>query len=155
LEQLSKLTNMEFSWVRIFYLYGPFENEQRFVPSIVRSLLRNQEVKVRNAEHIVDFLHVEDVAAAVWAIAESNLQGPVNIGSGRPTALRDVATQIGDIVNRPELIKFANLSYEESDPMFVCANNARLLANTNWIPRYSLQEGLSQVVNWWETRLKQ
>lgn len=154
LEQLSNVTNMEFSWVRFFYLYGPFEDERRLVPSIVGLLLRNQEANVTKGEQIRDFLHVEDVAAAVWAIAQTNLQGPVNVGSGRPIAVRNIVTKIGDILNRPELIKFGALPYGESDPMFVCANNARLLGNTTWTPRYSLDEGLCQAVDWWKARLR-
>ncbi|MHC4337047.1 MAG: NAD-dependent epimerase/dehydratase family protein [Planctomycetota bacterium] len=155
LEQLGNVTNMEFSWVRIFYLYGPFEDERRLVPSTVGLLLRKQEVMVRKSEQIGDFLHVEDVAAAVWAVAQSNLQGPVNIGSGRPIAVGDIATKIGDILDRPDLIKFGTCASGELDLTSVYANNARLMDNTTWIPRYSLEKGLRQTVDWWKGRFKQ
>jgi nucleoside-diphosphate-sugar epimerase len=155
LEQLSKLTGMEFSWARIFYLYGPFEDERRLLPSTVRLLLRNQEVVVRNSQQIGDFSHVEDIAAALWAVAKSNLQGPINIGSGRPTAVGDIAIKAGDILGRRELIKLSALPSGESVPMPVYANNARLMDNTTWTPHYSLEEGLRQAVDWWKARLRQ
>ena len=69
LQQLASATGMTIAWVRLFYQYGPWEDERRLVPSIICSLLRNQEAKVTEGEQIRDFLHVEDVAEAVWAVA--------------------------------------------------------------------------------------
>jgi len=154
LEQLSKMMGLGVAWLRFFYLYGPYEDERRLVPSVICSLLRNQEAKVTKGEQIRDFLHVEDVAAAIWTVAQSNLLGPVNIGSGKPVAVRDVATKIGEILNRLGLIKFGALPYSTSEPMFVCANNSRLVGNTTWVPRYDLEEGLRLTVDWWQAHIR-
>ena len=153
LNQLTHITGMEVAWPRIFYLYGPFEDERRLVPSVICSLLRNQLVRVTKGEQIRDYLHVEDVAAAIWAVARSNLSGPVNIGSGEPIAVRDIVTNIGAILSRPELIALGVLPYSVSEPMFICANNRRLTENTTWAPRYELEQGLRHTVEWWQTYL--
>ena len=153
LNQLANITGMEVAWPRIFYLYGPFEDERRLVPSVICSLLRNQVVKVTKGEQIRDFLHVEDVAAAIWAVARSELSGPVNIGSGKPVTVRDIVTKIGTILDRPELITLGALPYNASDPMFICANNRRLTENTSWVPRYDLEQGLRHTVEWWRAHL--
>ena len=129
---------------------GLFEDKQRLVPSIICSLLRNQMARVTKGEQIRDFLHVEDVAAAIWAVARSDLSGPVNIGSGKPVALRDIVTKIGAILDRPDLIVLGTLPYDASDPMFICANNRRLTEHTTWVPRYDLDQGLRHTVEWWQ-----
>ena len=153
LEQLANTTGMEVAWLRLFYQYGPFENERRLVPSVICSLLRHQVAKVTQGEQIRDFLHVEDVAAAIWAVAQSDLSGAVNIGSGKPIAVRDIVTQIGAILNRPELIAPGVLPYNPSDPMFICANNRRLTENTTWVPRHDLEQGLQHTIVWWQRHL--
>ena len=153
LKQLANITGMEVAWPRIFYLYGPFENERRLAPSVICSLLRNQVAKVTKGEQIRDFLHVEDVAAAIWAVAQSDLSGAVNIGSGKPVAVRDIVTQIGAILNRPELIAPGVLPYNPSDPLFICANNRRLTESTTWVPRHDLEQGLQHTIVWWQRHL--
>ena len=89
---------MQVAWLRLFYQYGPFEHERRLMPTVIRALLHNQSVKITKGKQIRDFLHVEDVAAAIWTVARSDLSGPVNIGSGQPVAVRDIVTQIGLIL---------------------------------------------------------
>ena len=153
LEQIADITGLEVAWLRLFYQYGPFEDGQRLVPSVICSLLRNQMVSVTKGEQIRDFLHVEDVATAIWAVAQSNVSGPVNIGSGQPVAVRDIVTKIGAILNRPELIALGALPYSASDPMFICANIHRLTENTTWVPRYDLEQGLHHTVEWWQAYL--
>jgi nucleoside-diphosphate-sugar epimerase len=154
LEQLGKVTGMEVAWVRLFYQYGPFEDGRRLVPSVICSLLRNEEVKVTKGEQVRDFLHVEDVASAIWAVAESNLLGPINIGSAESVTVRDVVTRIGRILERPELIMLGALPYGSFDPMFICANNHRLCQNTKWQPHFDLESGLRQTISWWRDRME-
>lgn len=153
LEQFASNSEMSLAWLRLFYQYGPLENRQRLVPAIICALLQNQPARVTKGEQVRDFLHVEDVAAAIWAVAQSNLSGPVNIGSGRPVAVRDIVTKIGAMLNRPELIELGALPYNPADPMFICANNRKLVEGTGWTPRYDLEQGLQQTIAWWQRYL--
>lgn len=152
-EQVASLTGMEFVWLRLFYLYGPFESKQRLVPSVTISLLCNQVVKVTKGEQVRDFLHVEDVAAAIWAVAQGKLSGVVNVGSGQPVTVREIIERIGKIIGRGELIEFGGLAYNPSDPMFVCADNSKLKRDTAWAQQYGLEEGLRQTIEWWRRYL--
>ncbi len=150
LEQVGALSGMETAWARIFYQYGPFEQAQRLVPSIIQSLLAGREARSTGGEQIRDFLHIADVGSAVWAIAQSSLTGPVNVGSGRPVAVRDIVTTIGAILDRSDLLALGAIPYSPSDPWFVCANNRLLVDQTGWAPRYGLEEGLRQTIAWWQ-----
>jgi nucleoside-diphosphate-sugar epimerase len=154
LEQLADTTAMKTVWLRLFYQYGPFENKQRLVPAVICALLQNQATQVTKGEQIRDFLHIEDVAAAIWAVAQSNLSGPVNIGSGQPVTVHEIVTKIGTLLNRPELILWGALPYHPVEPMFVCANNQRLTAGTTWTPRYELEQGLQHTIEWWQKHLE-
>jgi UDP-glucuronate decarboxylase len=138
----------------LFYQYGPFEDERRLMPSVICSLLQNKTARTTKGEQIRDFLHVEDVASALWAVAQSNLTGPVNIGSGKLVTVRAIITTIAEIIGKPGLVNLGALPYGPSDPMFVCANNHRLVENTTWAPRFELEDGLRQTIEWWEERLR-
>lgn len=154
LEQFARNSGMQMAWLRFFHPYGPFEHQRRLVPSVILSLLKNETIKVTSGEQVRDFLHIKDVAAAIWEVAKSDLTGPVNIGSGIPVTIREMATRIGALMNRLELIRFGAREHgtKASDPMFVCANVAKLKENTAWRPRLNLEEGLTQTIEAWKTR---
>ncbi len=73
---------IDFAWVRFFYQYGPYEDPRRLVPVVINLLRQGQEAKLVTGDRMRDYLHIEDVASAVCAVAQSKLTGAVNIGSG-------------------------------------------------------------------------
>ncbi len=153
LEQLQSLTGMEVAWVRLFYQYGPYEDERRLVPSVIVSLLRGRVAAVGHGTQIRDYLHVEDVARAIWAVGVSGLTGPVNVGSGQPVTVREIVSTVGALLGRSDLIAWSARPVDEADPPFICANNGRLVRNTSWTYRYSLEDGLKQTIEWWRVQL--
>ena len=136
---------MSFAWARPFYQYGPFEPEGRLTTHIMGALSRGGTADVTQGEQIRDFLHVADVAAAVCAIATSKLEGAVNVGSGVPVTVRELVTTLGRLCSAADKIRFGAIPYREGDPMFVCANTAKL-KTTGFVPRFDLESGLADMV---------
>ncbi len=144
--------DIELAWLRPFYLYGPDEDRRRLVPVVINSLLRGQETKLVPGERVRDYLHIEDVASAICTVAGSRITGPVNIASGIPVTVREIAVKIGEALNRIDLLKFGALPYAVSEPIYLLADNTKLREGTGWKPRYPLEEGLRQTIEWWKSR---
>jgi len=145
---------LDLLWPRLFSVYGPGEHEKRFVPAVITAALRGDATRLTPGDQMRDYLHVADVAGAVWAAVQSDLSGPVNVGSGQPVAIRELATRIGAILERADLIRLGDLPYREGEPMFVCANTQLLRNATGWKPRFDLEAGLRDTVNWWRAHLE-
>jgi nucleoside-diphosphate-sugar epimerase len=141
------------AWVRLFYLYGPGEDERRLMPSVMLAQLRSQPSKVTPGDQRLDYLYVEDVASAIRAVAESRLQGPVNIGSGLAPSVREIVTKIAQLGGRPELIQWGAFPQRPTDPMLLQADNTKL-RSTGWAPRTGLDDGLRQTFDWWRRELR-
>ena len=153
LEQQLPMLKMDFAWMRLFHLYGPREDSRRLVPYVICSLLRNEPARLTTGDQIRDFLHVEDVAAALWATGEGNLTGPINVGSGKPIAVRDIASQIGNLLDRSHLIRLGAEEHWDTTIPFICANNMLLKTKTNWAPQFSLADGLQHTIAWWRSHI--
>ena len=136
------------AWVRFFYQYGPWEDERRLMPAVMLGQLRGQPSKVATGEQRYDYLHVEDVASAVCAVAESRLEGSVNIGSGTAPSVREIVTQIADWGGRPDLIQWGAYPAKPGEPKLIQCDNAKL-RSTGWTPRWSLASGLKHTFDWW------
>lgn len=152
LAKLAEQIGLAVAWARIFYIYGPGENPKRFVPDVITTLLRGEPTRTTLGEQVRDYLHVADVAAALWAVANSDLTGVVNIGSGLPVTNREIVLKLGALLGRPELVRFGDLPYRAGDPMFVCADVRRLRQNTGWQPAYDIDSGLRRTIDWWQHR---
>ncbi len=115
-------------------------------------LRRGQEAPLVVGDRIRDYLHIEDVASAVCAVAQGKLTGAVNIGSGEPVTVRDIALKIGALLDRVDLIKLGALPCAANEPMHLLADNTKLREATGWKPRYPLEDGLRQTIDWWKQR---
>jgi len=141
------------AWVRLFYLYGPGEHELRLMPSVMLAQMRGQPSKVTPGDQRLDYLYVEDVASAIRQVAESRLQGCVNIGSGLAPSVREIVTKIAGLGGRPDLIQWGAFPQRPTDPMLLQADNTKL-RSTGWAPRTTLDQGLRQTFDWWRRELQ-
>jgi nucleoside-diphosphate-sugar epimerase len=148
-ERLAERAEMVFGWARLFYLYGPGEHPGRLVPQVARALLAGEDVAVTRGLQVRDFLHVADVASALVDIAGSDHAGVVNVGSGRPVAVRDLVSRIAEAVGGPGTVRFGARPEPAFDPPFICANNERLREEVGWRPRFELEAGLRDAVAFW------
>ena len=82
--------HFNFTWARLFYMYGSGQSETSLFPSLVRSV-QNGDSKFRmsSGEQIRDFLPVEEVAKRLVNIAlKIPNTGVVNICSGNPISVK-------------------------------------------------------------------
>lgn len=148
-QALAPIARMSVAWARVFLVYGPFDDERRLVPSLVRSLIRDQPAKMTLGEQVRDVMHVEDAASAIWAIARSTHTGPVNVASGVPVKVVDIAREIASIVGRPDLLQVGALPYRAFEPPVFVADTTLLREQVGWSPRFDLRAGLTHTVAWW------
>lgn len=148
-QALRPIVKMSVAWARVFLVYGPADDERRLVPSLVRSLIRGEPAKMTLGEQVRDVVHVEDAAAAIWAIARSGHVGPVNVASGVPVRVVDIAQEIARIVGRPDLLQVGALPYRAFEPPVLVADTTLLRQTIGWSPRFDLRTGLTQTVEWW------
>jgi dTDP-6-deoxy-L-talose 4-dehydrogenase (NAD+) len=107
---------IEFAWCRLFYLYGDSEDSRRFVSYLRAKLASGEPVKLTNGNKIRDFLDVSEAGRMIVDVALSDQIGPVNICSGIPVTIRQLAEKIADEYGRRDLLKFGARPDNHFDP---------------------------------------
>lgn len=148
--RLADLSKTNFAWGRIFYPYGPQEDERRLVPAVIRSLLHGKPFPATQGDQIRDYVHVEDVATAFCVMVEKQANGVFNISSSIPVTIRHLLETIGNLIGRENLIQFGALPYRDWEPPSIFGDSRRLKA-LGWKPSYTLVQGLQKTIQWWET----
>jgi nucleoside-diphosphate-sugar epimerase len=153
LESFSKQTGLSSAWGRIFFVYGSYEHQDRLVAFVIRSLLQGKPAPCSEGNQIRDFLQVKDVASAFVTLLQSNVQGAVNIGSGKPVSLKELINKIGEKTGHADLIRFGEKSTSANEPPLLVANTHKLNKAINWTAHYKFDDGLEQTLQWWKDTL--
>jgi nucleoside-diphosphate-sugar epimerase len=153
-ESFAERAGFSAAWGRIFFLYGQHEHPERLVSYVIRSILQREAVLCSHGEQVRDFLYVKDVAAAFVALLESDVRGAVNIGSGEAVALKNLIHKIADKLHGREFVRLGAVKVSSAEPALLLPAVERLRKEVGWSPRYSLDEGLEETVDWWKEILR-
>jgi nucleoside-diphosphate-sugar epimerase len=140
---------IRFAWARLFHPYGPREHPDRLIPSAIRALAGGSTFTSSHPEARREFVHVDDVAAALAVMAECAPHGVFNLSAGSPASVREVLTTLGALAGRPDLLRFASRPRPGWDPDSIAGPNDLLRAATGWQPRIALADGLASDFAWW------
>jgi len=139
--------------------YGPFQNREKLIPTIIRKALSNQTIPIYGqGRNIRDWLYVDDHVAALLAICEKGQSGgSYNIGGHNEISNIDLATAICAILDgcRPR----SDGQHHAERILFVtdrpghdyryAIDAAKATRELGWQPQETLQSGLSKTVDWY------
>lgn len=137
--------------LRLYSVFGPYEDPRRLVPTLVVNSLRDSLPPLVNPSVARDFVWVDDVTEA-FVLAAGNAsrhRGAVyNVGSG-------VQTTVGELVQRARRVlrvkaepEWGSMAERAWDTSCWVADPSRIGEDLGWEPRTDLDEGLGRMVAW-------
>lgn len=149
LQMLHRTEDFPSVTLRLFLTYGPGQDNQRFMPQIIRGCLEDHSFPTSEGGQLRDFCYVQDTVDAVFAAFEStSVQGEViNIASGKPVSIRQVIETIQRIIGkgRPQ---FGDIPYRTGENMQLYADISKALGLLHWTPKVSLDAGIEKTIEW-------
>lgn len=115
--------------VRPGNLFGPWQNDNRFIPYVVQKLVRNEELEVTLCEQKRDFLYISDFVDVIKKILikwESFPGEVVNISSGIGYRLNEVIEHVKKSLDSSSLVSFGKIPYRENEAMDQVGNIKKL-----------------------------
>jgi len=141
---------MTVACAHVFSVFGPWEDERRAVPSIIRSLLRGDPVDVSAGDQLRDYVHVADVAAAFVTILEHDVGGSIDVCTGEARPIGEVFEEIGRATGRGDLIRRGSRA-TGADEGFDAVGDPDPLRSLGWRPREPFPRRMAETVAWWES----
>lgn len=140
-----------FSELRIFTSYGPYEQSQRFIASLMRAGLGGQKVSLTAEPARRDWIFNGDIAAAVEQLSlrpVTNSDFVFNLCTGLAYSTHEVAQLCSEIIGA-ELIDDAPYPSSNNYPF---KSSGTLPQADLWQPQTSLLEGLQATWRWAQTQ---
>ena len=128
--------------------YGPGQEDDMFLPSLINSLDKNQPFMMTPGEQTRDFLYIDDLIDAILRVPRHPLSRGhiINIGSGVPTKILDIAYSVEKLMNKKNLVKLGQIPYRNNEIMNYCVNIDKAKKTLHWKPRITLDAGLMSMI---------
>lgn len=148
-----KKQEVSFAWGHIFSPYGPYEKEQRLIPTLIKSHFLNTPFTCLSQNHVRDFMFIEDVAEAFVTLLESSVEGRVDIGSGEGIRLGELVKKIASKMGNSTSLKLSSAPASPDNPAELVANTQRLIHEVGFTPKHSFETGIDKTIQWWESQI--
>ncbi len=156
-EAFYHLHGLESVNLRYFNVFGPRQvpNSEyaAVIPKFIKALMNNHTPTIYgNGEQTRDFVFIKDVVNANILSMESKKTGclKLNIACGQQTSINNLFTVLKKIMN-----KDVEPIYKDSrpgDPMISMADISRVKEKIGYLPKYNLEEGLKNTVDWFTSK---
>jgi dTDP-6-deoxy-L-talose 4-dehydrogenase (NAD+) len=95
-----------FAWCRLFHLYGEHEDARRLAAYVRSRLAAGLRAELSSGQVVRDFLDVAEAGRRIAAVACGTHAGALNVCSGEPVTVRQLAERIADEYGRRDLLAF-------------------------------------------------
>lgn len=143
----SNLSDMKFSGLRFFTVYGEGIREDLAISKFIKAMKTDSRIYVYgDGNQSRDFTYVDDITEAIKLILESDKvwkNEVFDIGYGETTSVNELISILKVIINP----SFDKVVYEDEkgyDVKQTLANSNKLYEWFNFTPKYSVEEGLNK-----------
>ena len=140
---------IDYYWLRLFYVYGKYQRKDSLIPSLINCLLKKEVPIINNPYDENDYINIDDVVDFIKLILKSKMEsGIYNIGSGK--TLNPI--QISRIIEKKlyrndDLTKKILLKKNEGKQIKFYANIMKFSKYYDTHNLISLDQGIEKLIN--------
>lgn len=158
-ESFYKSFNLPIATIRPFNTYGPRQSARAVIPTIISQILAGKpEIKLGSLTPTRDFNYVKDTAEAFIKIAESDktIGQVINASSNHEISIGNLVKKIINLSGKDVQIicDEDRLRPINSEVNRLIGDNTKIKECTEWIPKYSLDKGLLETIEWVQNNIK-
>lgn len=139
--------------LRLFSVYGPFEEPTRLIPTLMNAALNDAPIGMVSPTVARDFIYVDDVVDAYMDIEHlMPLRGEIlNVGTGLQTNLGEVISILETVIGRSLQVTWGSIEARTWDSEVWVADISKAKRLTGQSKRTPLLEGFEKSLQWFHT----
>ena len=148
---LYKKHHFPVSVLRLYLVYGPFQDRNRVIPIVIDNALKSKEFDCSLGTQFRDFVYVDDVVnGIIKSLKNKKTNGQIiNLGAGKPIMIKDIILKICKIIGtgKPQFgkIKFRKDEIKNLYPSITKAKDI-----LNWMPKVKINLGIKKTINYYK-----
>lgn len=148
--------NIQVINLKLEHMYGPKDDNTKFVPWIIEQLERNvADIMLTKGEQERDFIYVTDVVSAYLLVLEKTSEmggySEFDVGTGKLTSVKHFVNTLKAAYEckygkSETTLNFGALPYRDGEMMTISVDNKQL-TDLGWIPKLSIHSGIREMLN--------
>jgi nucleoside-diphosphate-sugar epimerase len=145
---LFKKKNFPVTVLRPYLVYGPKQDVNRFLPTIIKRCIKNKKFPSSKGDQLRDFLYVDDAAEAIIkSLTNKKAIGHIiNIGSGKPKIIKNVIEKVKKI-SKGGKPQYGDFKLRKFDIPKLFPNVEKARNKIKWKPKVSFEKGIRKTIN--------
>jgi len=143
--------------LRPFNTFGPRQSLRAIIPTIISQILGDKRVRLGNTRPRRDFLFVKDTVRGFITLGKCDeaVGKVVNIGTGKDISIGELVEKILGMMGEEKRVEVEDqrIRPEKSEVMQLLSDTRLAQSLFGWIPRYSLEDGLKETIEWYRKNL--
>jgi len=153
LRYYGKILRMPVTHLRLYSIYGPWEDPNRFIPKLVLEGLKGGYPKLVHPDTSRDFVYVNDCIEAILKAAKNinRLKGEtLNISSNQKTTIGSIALTIQKLCKIDSVPEFETMANRDWDVDNWFGNSQKAKEQIEWQSQISVEDGILKTIQWHE-----
>jgi UDP-glucose 4-epimerase len=136
--------------LRPFNAFGPYQSDRAVLPELIIKCLLGRPIETTEGIQTREFNYVSNLVDAFVAAGESDVipDGPINIGSNNPIAIRDLVRKIHKLSNSNSKLYIGKLPNRPTEIWEMCSDYSQANDVLDWSPKVGFEEGLGLTIDW-------
>ena len=157
IEDFSQQHNLPAVTLRVFTVYGNFEEPGRLISDIMVAIIKKNPIKILSSSSIRDFIYINDVIDALKKISvKPGINGEIfNVGSGRASSVENIVNLVCNITNTDSEVIWQDKNDREHDKAGTKGYaDIQKIEKIGWKPKISLEDGLEKTYEWFKKNIE-
>jgi UDP-glucose 4-epimerase len=145
LQSFASKNKIPLTILRIAAVVGERNRSNQIIPICVNKALKNETINV-NEKSSRDYIHIFDLIEFLIRAIKKNKNDILNIGSGEKTSADKIIKKIINLSNSKSKITYSKktIGYD------LIYNISRAVKNLHYKPKYCIEKGILDEINWYK-----
>jgi nucleoside-diphosphate-sugar epimerase len=146
---------IEWYWLRLFSFFGEGEGDNWLIPSIMKKMIKNEQVDLTEGLQRYAFLYAGDLHVVINKImkCEGN-EGIYNISSDKAITLRNLIERIKESLGSTSKLNFGAIPYRVNQPMLIQGDSRKFINEIGSFDITPFEEALGRTIVYYQHKFK-
>jgi dTDP-glucose 4,6-dehydratase len=136
--------------LRLYQVYGPYQDINRFIPIVINSCRKNKNFPCSHGRQYRDFLYISDLINAFFLILDNpKVDGEVlNIGYGKPLKIKNIIKKIVKYYKAGNPI-FNKIKLRKEEQIKIFPSLLKIKKVLKWRAKINFGKGLKKTIKYY------
>ena len=148
----SKIYNYPISILRLSTCYGPGQNKNKLIPSIIKSALASRPIKVGQTNQNRNFIYIKDLIKAMGKVLvkPKAINEILNIGNEESISIEKIIESIKILTGSNSLVLAGSVPNREQEIQNWDISTVKTKKILGWKASTPLKKGLKETISWYQ-----